>query len=528
MAGGKLSPRQKMINMMYLVLMALLALNVSKEILKSFHLIEISFNKAQANINAKNTTLIDALAAQSENRAQVVPFYKRAEVAKKIGDDFVNYIQELKDVLEKGGGGRKEAEGTENPKETELAQPDNIEKHANLLFVQNQGAKAKELQSKINETRTKLVELLKSSAKDGVNIDASILKAVEANSDLRAEDPQGSQQTWASLFFEHAPLAGVITLLTKIQNDARNTQAEVINQLAKSIDSKKISFDQLKAAVIAPSSTVMVGEEYKAEVLLVASNSKSDHQVVLSNGTVLKLEDGLGKYNATPNSQGVFEWGGSIKLQTDTGLAVFPFKAEYQAFAGSATISATKMNVLYIGVPNPISVSVPGFAPKDVAVSMVGGSISSDGKGGYNANVTSGREAKISASAKLRDGSSRNMGTVVYRVRPLPRPEAKFGALESGRPSPKEAMIAQSAINASLGEGFAFEGINYVVTSYQFIFVPRREDPVVIPGSGPMITGTMKGALGRAKRGDRVLVDKIRAKGPDGERALLPIIIEIQ
>lgn len=489
---------------------------------------EVSFNKAQENINAKNTTLIDALAAQSENRAQVVPFYKRAEQAKKIGDEFVAYIQELKDVLEKGAGGRKEPEQGEDAKETELSQPDNIEKHANLLFVQNQGAKAKELQKRINETRQKLVDLLKTNEQEGIKIDASVMKLVEGNSDLRAEDPKGSQQTWASVFFEHAPLAGVITLLTKIQNDARNTQAEVITQLAKSIDSKKISFDQLKAAVIAPSSTVMVGEEYKAEVLLVASNSKSDHKVVLSSGTELKIEDGLGKYNVTPTSQGVFEWGGTIRLQTDTGLAVFPFKAEYQAFAGSATISATKMNVLYIGVPNPISVSVPGFAPKDVSVSMSGGRIVSDGKGGWNAFVESGREAKISAAAKMRDGSMRNMGTVIYRVRPLPRPEAKFGALESGRPSPKEAMMAQSAIQASLGEGFAFEGINYVVTSYQFIFVPRREDPVVIPGSGPIINGNMKAALGRAKRGDRVLVDKIRAKGPDGEKALLPIIIELQ
>lgn len=527
MAGGKLSPRQKMINMMYLVLMALLALNVSKEILKSFHLIEVSFNKAQDNINQKNNTLMTAFIEQSQNRADVVPYFKRAEKAKKIGDDFVSYIQSLKDQLVKNAGGRKAPEPGEDVNEAELSQADNIEKHANLLFVENQGAKSKELQSKINQTREDLLALLKSNPQEGVTIDAAEYQKIKDRSDLLAIDPKGTTQSWASLYFEHSPLAAVITLLTKIQNDAKNTQAEVISALAKNIDKNKISFDKLTAAVIAPSSTVMIGERYKAEVLLVASNSKSEHEVFVG-GNKLRMEDGKAQYEVTPNSQGVFEWGGTIKLQTDTGLAVFPFKAEYQAFQGAATISATKMNVLYIGVPNPISVSVPGFAPKDVSVSMQGGRLVSDGKGNWNAFVDNGREAKITAAAKMKDGSMRTMGSMAYRVRPLPRPEAKWGALESGRPSPREALMAQSAVMADMGAGFAFEGINYNVTSYQFIFAPRREDAILIQGNGPIITGQMKSTLNRARKGDRLIIDKIRAKGPDGERNLLPIMIEIQ
>jgi gliding motility-associated protein GldM len=527
MAGGKLSPRQKMINMMYLVLMALLALNVSKEILKSFQLIEISFNKAQDNINTKNNTLMTAFEAQSQNRADVVPYYTRAEKAKKIGDDFVAYIEKLKVTLVEQAGNRVKPEPGQPANEAELSQPDNMEKHANYLFEANNGAKAKELQAKITKTRLDLLALLKTNAAEGVNIDESEYNKIAGRSDLIADDEPNSSQTWASVYFEHSPLAGVTALLTKIQNDAKNTQAEVIGALAKNIDKDKISFNKLVAAVIAPSSTVMIGEEYKAEVLLVASNDKSEHDVMVG-GNKLTMVDGKGQFKAVPNSQGVFEWGGTIKLQTDTGLALFPFKAEYQAFAGGATISATKMNVLYIGVANPISVSVPGFAPKDVSVSMQGGSISSDGKGGWNANVTSGRDCKITASAKMRDGSMRTMGSMPYRIRPLPRPEAKMGSIESGRPSPKEALMAQSAIIADMGAGFAFEGINYNVTAFQFIYVPRRDDAVLINGSGPMITGQMKSALSRAKRGDRVIIDKIRARGPDGDRSLLPIMIEIQ
>jgi gliding motility-associated protein GldM len=527
MAGGKLSPRQKMINMMYLVLMALLALNVSKEILKSFQLIEISFNKAQDNINTKNNTLMTAFEAQSQNRADVVPYYKRAQKAKKIGDDFVAYIEKLKVSLVEAAGNRKEPEPGQPANEAELSQPDNMEKHANYLFELNGGANGKELQAKINQARVDLLALLKTNPAEGVSIDASEYKKIEDRSDLVAVDNPGSAQSWASVYFEHSPLAGVTALLTKIQNDAKNTQAEVIAALAKNIDKDKISFDKLTAAVIAPSSTVMIGEEYKAQVLLVASNSKSEHDVMVG-GSKLPMVDGMGQFRAVPNSQGVFEWGGTIKLQTDTGLALFPFKAEYQAFAGGATISATKMNVLYIGVANPISVSVPGFAPKDVSVTMQGGSISPDGKGGYNAKVVSGRDAKITASAKMRDGSMRTMGSMPYRIRPLPRPEAKLGSIESGRPSPREALKAQGSVIADMGPGFAFEGVSYTVTSYQFIFAPKREDAILISGTGAAITPQMKNALNRAKKGDRVIIDKIRARGPDGDRNLLPIMIEIQ
>jgi gliding motility-associated protein GldM len=515
-----------MINMMYLVLMALLALNVSKEILKAFHLIEVSFNKSQANLDAKNVNIMKAFKEAAGNRPEVVPFYNRALKAQQIADSFVSYIQKIKDDLIKRTDGRAKPEKGEPSGDMELIQADNIERHAHYFFKDPKDARARDLQNRVNKTRNDLIALLKDT-NDKVHVGLSLIKDIESRSDLRAENEPGRTQTWASVYFEHSPLAGVITMLTKIQNDTKNTESAVINALSAGIDEGKVSFDVLTAAVIAPSSTVMVGEKYKAQVLLVASNSKSEHEILVG-GRKLEMIDGKGIYEVTPSSQGVVKWDGVINVATDKGVVPYKFEAEYQAFQGQATISATAMNVLYIGIPNPISISVPGFAPKDITPSMVGGSLVSDGRGNYNANLTAGRDATIMATAKMRDGSSRKMGEMKYRVRNLPKPEAKWGLQESGRPCPKEALISQNSMVASMGEGFAFEGIKFTVTRYQFIFVPRKMDAVLLQGNGAAITPQMKAALQSAKKGDKLIVDKIYAKGPDGkEKALLPLFIEI-
>ena len=150
MAGGKTSARQKMINMMYLVLTALLALNVSKEILKAFHLMEVSFNKANDNVSKKNKGLISALEDQMKSRPEVVkPYLDRAKEVRKTSEDFVGYIEDLKKHLVSNTEGRKENKPGEIKGETELIEADNIELHAHYLFKNPGDAKAKELTNKV-------------------------------------------------------------------------------------------------------------------------------------------------------------------------------------------------------------------------------------------------------------------------------------------------------------------------------------------------------------------------------------------
>ncbi|NUM32394.1 MAG: gliding motility protein GldM [Bacteroidetes bacterium] len=523
MASGKLSARQKMINMMYLVLTAMLALNVSKEILKAFHLMEISFNQANSNVDKKNQNILEALQEQASNRKdEVGPYYQRALDVKKVSGEFVKYIEELKTTLIKKADGRKEPEKGETANETELTMADNIELHANYFFKSPKDAKAKELTDMVNNTREKLMNLLKDG--NGVKVDPKDREKIMALTNLNTEYDSKKYPSWAVMYFEHSPLASVITMLTKIQNDCRNTEADIIDALTRNIDKKKVSFDRLEAKVIANSTAVMVGSEYKAEVLLVASNSKSENPVVVG-GRTLPMEDGKGIYTARPSNQGTFKWGGSIQVKGPEGVVTYPFEAEYQAFQGAATISADAMNVLYIGLENPISIAVAGYTPNDIVATISGGSLSRTGKG-WVAKVTTPGKATITASVKVKDGSVRRMGSMEYRIKNVPKPESMFGALESGN-YPAAALLGQNSITASM-PNFVFEGIRWVVTKYACAYVPRRGQAEFFNGAGASITGQIKSAITRAKRGDKILVDEIMAQGPGGiTKKLAPIAINI-
>lgn len=534
MAGGKLSPRQKMINMMYLVLTALLALNVSKEILKSFHLMEVSFNKAQANVDSKNSTLMAAFQEQAANNPKAKPYFNRAKEVTKITDDFVSYIEGIKSYLIESTEGRAEPEeGQAADALTELKQADNMEKHANYfvkeLYNGKEGGRGDELQAKINGALDAMLKAIENNPNDTsgtYNIDKADIEKIRQSSDLKALDGATEKEKYISMYFEHSPLAAVITMLTKIQNDAKNTESDVLNLLVSKVGADQFKFNKLTATVVAPSSTVMVGEEYEAKILLVASNTDISPSVQLASGADLPVEDGMGVFKTRPSSQGFFDLKGVIKLETDTGVASFPFETQYQAFQGNATIAADAMNVLYIGLDNPISVSVPGFSPTDVVVSMSGGSLASKGAGKYVAKVTRGsREANISASVKMKDGSVRNMGSMKYRILPVPKPEAKFGTIESGSSS-SASLSAQNFIMADM-QGFVFEGVRYDVTKYTFVFVPKRGDARAIPVNGPRIGNDIKNILRRARRGDKIVVADVQAKGPDGVKNLNPIVIDI-
>ncbi|MFT5157612.1 MAG: gliding motility-associated protein GldM, partial [Bacteroidia bacterium] len=461
MASGKLSPRQKMINMMYLVLIALLALNVSKEILKSFHLMEVSFNKAKENLDSKIKAQLVGFADQKENDPKLIPYYKRAMEAQRVTDEFVAYIETIKSDLEKKSGGRKDfEEGQDNskPYNAELQGMDNIELHANYFMVDNaDGTKAKgwkglELENKINDARAALLKLLESDTANGVNIKPVQAKAVSESSQLEAilEASDVRYKTWAEKYLEHSPLAGVMTMLTKVQSDAKSTQGAIMDVLQQG-KAPVLKIEALIPVVKATKgNVVMVGESFEAEIFLAAktAGSENDEYKLTSGGSGLTREGSKAIYKAQAGKPGTYKFTGVITVQTPEGPKNYNFENEYQVFQGGATISATAMNVLYIGVPNPISVGVPGVNPSDVNVSMSGGSIRRDGKE-WVATVTTRGEATISASAKVSDGSTRKMGSMVYRVKSLPRPEARWGALASGSSAPGVAITAQSRIEAT-------------------------------------------------------------------------------
>src|SRR6056300_642603 len=282
MASGKLSPRQKMINMMYLVLMALLALNVSKEILKSFHLMEVSFNKAKENLDGKITKQMEGFQEAAGNDPKLRPYFDRAKEAQQITDDFVNYIEEIKKELIEKTGGRKDFEegfDASHDYEAELVGMDNMEVHANYFIVDNadgaktKGWKGQELEDRVNGTREKLVALLKSDTANGIAIKEDLMTSVAKATQLRAELTEQEAKkypTWSAKYLEHTPLAGVVTMLSKMQSDAKATQGAVLDVLNQG---KKTAFKvEGLVPVVRPTSgsVIMSGDKYEAEIFLAA------------------------------------------------------------------------------------------------------------------------------------------------------------------------------------------------------------------------------------------------------------------
>jgi gliding motility-associated protein GldM len=543
MASGKLSPRQKMINMMYLVLMALLALNVSSEILKSFHLFEVSFNQAKENLSSKVALQMASLKKESQSQPVMVPYYERAEKAEEITNDFLKYIDDIITELENATDGRKALEDGEEYDAkymTELTQADNMEKHANYFLVDNsEGSKAKgwravELEAKINATRLALAELLKPDT-PRIDVKVGAMEELEKSSGLRADLSDVDKKkypSWAAKYLENSPLAAVVTLLTKMQSDAQAMEGLIIDELSKG-QTQEFVIEELIPVVRTKSSAVLIGEDYEAEVFLAARTAGSENnEFSLDGGGSMEKEGGVGKYVARASSQGTHTFSGVITVKSKSGDKPYPFEAEYQVFAGQAAISADAMNVLYIGVENPLSVAVPGVSPNDVRASISGGggTMSRSSGNSYKVKVKTTGKAIISVTATMSNGTSRNMGRMEYKVRRLPKPEARWGAIENnGLPVPKNALMAQGALFASMGEGFAFDGVKYNIVSYQFVFDPKRQgDPFVKRVNGPRIDNQIKDILRRSKRGDRVIVDMIRATGPDGTRNLSPIAILIQ
>jgi len=226
--------------------------------------------------------------------------------------------------------------------------------------------------------------------------------------------------------------------------------------------------------------------------------------------------DGLGEINIPASGVGSHTVVAKIEtIDPVTGESIFieATPVEYTTFQPSATISADAMNVLYIGLDNPMSISVPGVAPSATTVSPGAGlnlKKVSDGK--YIANVTAGsKETSISVSAKMPDGTTKKMGDMKYRIKQVPKPVAQVGTLPAGSCARGELAL-QNTLYAYL-ENLVFEGVKYTVTKYRVIFMPKRGMMEESPGVGNS-TQPIKNFANKAKSGDIIVIDGIRANGP--------------
>jgi gliding motility-associated protein GldM len=542
MAGTKLTPRQRMINMMYLVLTALLALNVSKEIINAFVTVNDSLEVSNKNTADKNTrAYADFEFAMKNNPVKTKPYYDKAMATKKLAEDMYVYIENLKKDLVAKADNIKTEKGEKVPALMDMDSKENYDIPTNILCgTENdgKGAKASEFKKKIDEFKQSMLK----NVPDG---DAAKFKA-RFDELLNTKDPDPSskvykednKRTWEMANFYHNPVVASVALLTKFQADVKNTESEVVTHLLSSIDKASFKVESLQARVIAPTSYVLLGQKYTADVFLAALMSTANPKISVGDvdtakkvlkgaGQELPVAGGLGRYETVPGSEGIKKWGGIITVKNPTTNLdeSYAFTSEYIAAKPSTVISADKMNVLYIGVDNPMSISVPGVANDLVTVAASGGGVSlvrdaKLGGGHYVATATTQGECNISVSAKM-DNKNMPMGAMKYRVKRVPDPVAKIANMKGG-PINKNTLAAQAAIIPVM-EGFDFE-LFPRVTSFKITVVRRGRDPIEINSESNMLTPAMKDVILQSPLGTKIYFEYIKASLPDKTtRSLNPL-----
>ena len=536
MGHGKETPRQKMIGMMYLVLTAMLALNVSADILNGFVLVDNGLVKTTANFVAKNETSYSIFDTQMEKTPDKVrPFRDKAYSVKDMADQLAFDLQELKvEVVQYCDGGysapslspvdwfigeKREKKSTYIIDNSLIKAKDNLDKPAEIFIVKGKG---EELKKKIEHFREQLLSMTNDPAvQKGINESLNTDNMVDQN---------GTTLSWEQGHFEHIPMIAVVTMLSKLQSDVRNAEADIIKNLLDQIGASDTKVNKMEAIVLTKSNYVLRGNEFEARVLLAAYDSLQKPEIILGpwrktaddyemvgDGTVLPYDaQGRAVLKRTATSVGNFSVEGLLRMIGPEGLKSYPFKAEYQVGESQIVFAATKMNVLYIGVDNPIEISMSGVSPDKISASMTNGAISRTGNE-WIAKPTASGNAIITASATV-DGKPVK-GEMLYRVKMLPTPIAKVG----GRPGgliDKNALVAQSGVNAEL-EDFLFD-LRFVVTQFN-VRVNTSAGERNEQSTSAAFTDKQKALINGLPKNTRISITDIKARGPAGMKDLLDI-----
>ncbi len=543
MGGGKETPRQKMIGMMYLVLTALLAMNVSKQILQGYLSVNESLVKSGKNLEENNGRVTKAFEGSLAGNAAAKPYYDKAIEAQKQIKEVSDYIKELKAVIV----AHTEPTALENEKIADTLNLRNMEKmddydvpsHVLGLGEPKEPEKgphtAYELKQKMTALHDKLIALVENMQKDpktkfladdyeGIKKKFASIKPTDSK---RVED--GVEFNWEMDNFYHLPLAAVICNLNKFQTDLKNVEAEVLLTFSAASGKLAIKFDAIKARVVAPSSYIAAGQPYEADIFLAASSSKlaaGDMEILIgvdsaaaaggAKGTSVPLQGGEGKYSVGTGGEGDQEYKGVIKYKNPDGtFKYYPFTGAYKVAKSGVSVSATQMNVFYAGVPNPVTAAAAGISPADISVSASGAGVrvTPKGNGTYEFNFSSTGECMVSVSAKTKDGVKSQGPPVKFRVKPLPKPELKLG----GKFAPQELKKSELGMVSGLGagaNGFDFQA-NYVVMSWEVVGKSKGKLGSSA-GNGNNLDATGKSVLANADVGSKVYIDA-KIKGPDGK-----------
>ena len=498
-------PRQKMINMMYLVLTALLALNVSSEILNAFKTVDKSLMTATGVAEKKNSEIFKSFQKKIEDpttREKAEIWLPKAQKAKSLSDEVYNYIEALKAELKKEAG-LKMVEGKEDFKEDDLDA-------ATRLFVSappTGKGKGKELYDRLKNFKEQLLA-----------IDPEMKKDIGSNLplDLPEVKSEKDKEEWAYTFFHMTPTVAAITMLSKFQNDIKNSESQAVEYCHKEIGEVELVYDQFQAIANANASYVMPGEEIIINAGVGAFNSASQPRVSVDGASANPTADGSFEYKFRPNASGSKNVTISF-VKPDGTTASVTKEIKYTVGVPSGLVVSTdKTRVFYQGLENPLSVT-GGSGDEKVNVSVEGAGISyrKAGPGQYIVTATNLGSATVVAT----DG--KNSQRIVIPVKRVPNPLATVGG-KAGGPIAANVFRVQRGVAAELKD-FVFEGVTYQVVSFTLICTGRGFEESgfgIAEVSGAYFNAEAKALLNRCQAGSTVVIDEIKVSGPGGTRLL--------
>lgn len=543
MSSGKETPRQKMIGMMYLVLTALLALNVSKQILKGFVTVDENIGKSKEILAENNArlkkTFEDYVAL---GNAEAKPYLLKAIEAQQYTNATHAYIDSVKMMV---------ISRTEKMQKPDTGQMrymeklDDFDTPTYLLIGDDEASpktgkySATELRAELTGLYNRLNTLVDEMQKDKHTvIDAAELKALKEKLATikpvdRNIDDDGVKLNWELENFYHLPMAAVVTNLDKMQADVRNIESEFLHVFSASATKSGYRATKLVARVMAPSAYVQTGETFKADILLSAGSTEmpADRMKVLVGakydpatnkviqpGQAIGLEEGIGKYTTTASSPGEHSIDGLIVYKNTKGVdEYYPFDYKYMVAAPFTAVAADNMNVFYVGVDNPITVSAAGIAPTELVVTANGcnAKLSPAGSGKYKVEVSSAGTCTVSVAARTAQGLKPQGQPQAFRVKNIPPPVAKIANMPSL--STLELNSAQIASIGGIGAvslGFEFP-VNFKVQSYKVVTV-QNGNYIEEECKGPNLTDNARKSLKKLNKGQRAFFEDIKVQTPTG------------
>jgi gliding motility-associated protein GldM len=514
------TPRQRMIGMMYLVLTAMLALNVSKSILDAFIVVNEAMEQTSKNFDTKIKDTYERFDAAEEAEPEKVQEYnKKAKQIQQKASEMVQYIQSIKEELFVIIDDIKDGD-VKDKNLREMKAKDNYTTSTTYFIGQANSGKAFEMREKIEQFKEDVIKIVNDTA---FEIPSGLNTKGPFHDNDRREEP------WEMHYFYHTIPAAAYTLLNKMIGEVRNMEFETVNYLFSAIDAGSHKFDKVEARVIPNSRIVFAGDAYEADIIVAAIDTRQNptghwksglteaNENMVGTLTTIEGKDGVVNLRIPTSGTGDQKFAGLIELMGPDGNKQFhPFNGSYTVTKPAAAVAAEKMNVFYAGIPNPVAIAAP-VAPERLRINWGGATATPLGGGRYDVNVTNTvKELTITVSADM-DGKTVNMGSTTFRVKTVPNPTVFIGGTILGGKQPKDLILANPLLIAKMSPDFNYE-LRWSIVSYRVTFVRNGVEDPPISITGPHFGAQVTSKIQAASAGTIIEFSDIRISSIAGTK----------